>query len=40
MIVDNELPMYGIFSIDKLCDQRVGGGSSGEDEEGDEHNIE
>jgi len=40
MIVDDELPLCGIFSIDELYDYCVGGGSGGEDEEGDEHNIE
>jgi len=29
MIVDNELLLCGIFSIDELCDFRVGGGSGG-----------
>lgn len=40
MIVDSELPLCGIFSIDELCDYRVGGGSSGGNEKGDEHSIE
>jgi hypothetical protein len=40
IFVNNELPLCGLFSIDDLCDCRVGRGSSGEDEEGDEHYFE
>jgi hypothetical protein len=40
IFVDNELPLCGLFSIDDLCDNCVGGGNTGEDKEGDEHYFE
>jgi hypothetical protein len=40
VFMDSDLPTCGLFSIDQLCDDCVGGGSSGEHEDGDEHDLE
>jgi hypothetical protein len=38
--LDNELAKHGISSIGGLCDEHEGGSSRGEEEEGDEHNLQ